>query len=168
MISSDNTLKDGVGTPYLALFNEEGTPVKDYYTGVPLGAYISNFTYKFDEEKENQATLTFDYGDPDIIDHKDLQEGSTLYLQWGYIYQDGTSFCNSVRSIKVKDLNCKFDSNGVHVTIKCVDGVSVLKHLPPHRPMSQDEEDETYEGSMVQLLDNGCGYNIGVIIEYFG
>lgn len=33
-------------------------------TGIPLGAYISNWSYKYDEEKENLATITFDTGDP--------------------------------------------------------------------------------------------------------
>ena len=34
----------GTATPYLAIFNDMGIPVKNPLTGIPIGAYISNFT----------------------------------------------------------------------------------------------------------------------------
>ena len=41
-------------------------------TGIPLGAYISTWSYRYDEEKENLATLTFDTGNPDTVDIADI------------------------------------------------------------------------------------------------
>ena len=78
-------LMEGTATPYLAIFSEDGVPVMNHLTGIPLGAYISQFQYKFDEEHENESTLNFDVGNPDIVDQDDLQTNKTIWLQWGYI-----------------------------------------------------------------------------------
>ena len=74
-------LYNGTAMPYLALFDSLGMPVMNTVTGIPLGAYISKFTYMYDEEKENLATLVFDTGDPDTVDIPELQEGSVIFLQ---------------------------------------------------------------------------------------
>lgn len=86
---NQSILYNGTATPYMALFDSGGMPIMNVITGIPLGAYISNWSYKYDEEKENLATITFDTGDPDTVDIPELQEGSIIYLQWGYIYPDG-------------------------------------------------------------------------------
>ena len=110
-------LYNGTATPYMALFNSGGMPIMNPITGIPLGAYISNWSYKYDEEKENLATITFDTGDPDTVDIEDLQESSVIYLQWGYIYPDGQFISSPVRSIKVRDLDCVFDSTGTRLSV---------------------------------------------------
>lgn len=163
---SNSNLQRGVAMPYLALFGQDGMPVNNPITGIPLGVYITNFSYMYDEEKENQASLTIDTGDPDTVDITELQENSTLLLQWGYIYPDGSHKSSPIKSIKVKDLNCKFDSTGTHLTIKCIDGVSNLRHSPPHRPSSIDDDSDGYS-SMVDFLNRGCDRGIGIIIEEF-
>ena len=38
-------LYNGTAMPYLALFDSLGMPVMNTITGIPLGAYISKFTY---------------------------------------------------------------------------------------------------------------------------
>ena len=169
MASSNNNQpmsQYGTATPYLAIFNSEGKPVMNTITGIPLGAYITNFMYKYDEEKENQASLTFDTGNPDAVDIKELQEDKTIYLQWGYVFPDGEFIASPIKSIKVKDFNCTFDSTGTHVTILCVDGVVALRHLPPHRPSAEDDDDDGVS-SMVDFLDRGCDHGVGIIIEKF-
>ena len=165
-MESLNNLQNGIAMPYLAIFDQDGMPVKNPITGIPLGVYISSFSYKYDEEKENQASLTLDTGDPDTVDIVGLQEGKTIILQWGYIYPDGSHKSSPVKTIKVKDLNCKFDSTGTHVTLQCIDGVANLRHSPPHRPSSA-EDDSDGRSSMVDFLDRGCDRNIGIIIEEF-
>ena len=164
--NKSNMSSYGTATPYLAIFNEEGSPVMNTITGIPLGAYISSFTYKYDEEKENQAMLTFDTGNPDTVDIKELQEGKTIYLQWGYVFPDGSFLSGPIKSIKVKDFNCTFDSTGTHATIVCIDGVVALRHLPPHRPSAEDDDNDGIS-SMVDFLDHGCNHNVGIIIEKF-
>lgn len=154
----------GTATPYLALFNSDGEPIMNQLTEIPLGEYITQFSYKYDEQKENQARLTFEVGDPDIVDQVDLQEGSTILLQWGYIFNNGSHISGPIKSIKVKDFNSTFDSTGVHVSLVCIDGAVSLRHIPPCAPCA--EEDKAEMGFM-KFLDNGCMMNVAVIIEEF-
>jgi hypothetical protein len=159
-------LKYGIAQPYLAIFNEEGKPVMNPITGIPLGAYITNFSYKYDEEKENQASITFDVGDPDTVDIEDLQEKKIVVLQWGYIYSDTTFISSEPKIIQVKDFNCTFNSTGTHVTIKFIDSVSSVRKLPPHRPSAEDDDDDGYS-SLVEYMERGCDQGLGIIIEKF-
>lgn len=99
-------LYNGTAMPYLALFDSLGMPVMNTVTGIPLGAYISKFTYMYDEEKENLATLVFDTGDPDTVDIPELQEGSVIFLQWGYVYPDGQFISGPIKTIKIRDFDC--------------------------------------------------------------
>lgn len=151
-------------TPYLAVFNDMGMPVNNPLTGIPLGAYITSFSYTYDLKKENQASLTIETGNPDTVDIAELQSGKTIFLQWGYIFPNGQSISSPVKAIQVKDLNAVFDQNGTKVTLKCVDGVSNLRHVPGHAPNDKDD-DETL--GMVAFMDNGCGVGMGIIIEKF-
>lgn len=162
----NNMSQYGTATPYLALFNEEGIPVQNTVTGIPLGAYISNFSFKYDEEKENQCTITFDTGDPDTVDIEELQEGKALLIQWGYIFPDGTHLSGPIKSLKVKDFNSKFDDKGTHASIVLIDSTVEMRHLPPHRP-SAEEDDEDGVSSFTDYLNRGCDHGIGVIIEKF-
>lgn len=45
-------LYNGMGQPYLALFDFRGMPIMNPITGIPLGAYISTWNYRYDEEKK--------------------------------------------------------------------------------------------------------------------
>lgn len=156
----------GTATPYLAIFDQGGMPVMNTVTGIPLGAYITAFTYKYDEEEENQAVLTFETGDPDTVDIPELHEGKVVYLQWGYVFPDGSFVSGPIKPIRVKDFNCSFDDMGTHATIKCIDGAMDIRYFPPHRPSAEDDDDDGVS-SMVDYLDRGCDQSIGVIIEKF-
>ena len=39
-------LYNGMGQPYLALFDFRGMPIMNPITGIPLGAYISTWNYR--------------------------------------------------------------------------------------------------------------------------
>ena len=117
--------------------------------------------FRSGEEKENLATITIDTGNPDTVDVEALQENRDIFLQWGYIFSDGTFVSSPAINIKVRDFDCIFDSTGTHITIKCIDGTNHLRFMPPHKP-TEDTDD-----SMVKFLDSGCGLNVGVIIERF-
>lgn len=154
-------LRQGTGQPYLALFDSGGMPIRNPITGIPLGAYITNFSFRYDEEKENIATVAIETGDPDSVDIEAIQEGSTIFLQWGYIYANGESLSSPIRVIKVRDFDGIFDDMGTHITIKCVDGVGDLRFFPPYTFT-------TVPGfSLSEELDKGYHNNIGIIIEEF-
>lgn len=154
-------LYNGTGQPYLALFDYGGMPIMNPITGIPLGAYISTWNYRYDEEKENLCTITFDTGDPDTVDISSIQEGMNLCLQWGYVYPDGQFISGPVKVIKVRDFSAVFDNLGTHVTIKCVDSTGDLRFQPAYNLSDMQE----YQLST--FLDNGCNNDVGVIIEIF-
>ena len=160
-VSDPPILLEGTGTPYLAIFNIMGMPVMNKLTGIPLGAYVSSFTYTFNEEKENEAIIVFDTGNPDTVDQEDLQVNCQIWLQWGYIFSDGTSICNEPRAVKIVDYNATFDDIGTHSTLKCKDGTSDMRKMLPLKAGGDPNE------AMSKFLDEGCEMGMGVVIEKF-
>ena len=73
------------------------------------------------------------YKRQDTVDIPELQEGSVIFLQWGYVYPDGQFISGLIKTIKIRDFDCIFDSTGTHVTIKCIDSVGDLRFQPPYR-----------------------------------
>lgn len=159
--SNPSILNQGTATPYLAIFSEVGTPVLHPITGVPLGAYISQFEYKYDEEKLNECTVTFDCGDPDVVDEKSFPEGMVIFVQWGYIYSDGSSVSSEAVSLKVRDYNVTFDDQGVHSSLVCLDVKADLLLSLPVKPNGDDNK------TLDKYLENGCDLDMPVIIEAF-
>ena len=159
--SDPSILLKGTATPYLAIFSEEGMPIMNQITGIPLGAYISRFQFKYSEEEENLATLTFECGNPDIVDQEDLGENKIIILQWGYIYADGTAVCNKPKAVKIQDFNCTFDDSGTHASILCRDSTADIRYALPLKAGGFESE------KMSNFLDNGCELDIGVVIEKF-
>ena len=153
--SDPSILLKGTATPYLAIFSEEGMPIMNQITGIPLGAYISRFQFKYSEEEENLATLTFECGNPDIVDQDDLGENKTIILQWGYIYADGTAVCNKPKAVKIRDFNCTFDDSGTHASILCIDSTADIRYTLPLKAGGFESE------KMSNFLDNGCELDIG-------
>ena len=152
--SDPSILLKGTATPYLAIFSEEGMPIMNQITGIPLGAYISRFQFKYSEEEENLATLTFECGNPDIVDQEDLGENKTIILQWGYIYADGTAVCNKPKAVKIQDFNCTFDDSGTHASILCRDSTADIRYALPLKAGGFESE------KMSNFLDNGCELDI--------
>lgn len=159
--SDDPILVQGTGMPYLALFSELGTPVVNHTTGVPLGAYISQFQYKYDEERSNECTITFDCGNPDIVDETSFPKNTKLFVQWGYIFPDGSSISSAAEAVKVRDYNVDFDDSGVHGTLVCLDAKYDLVLSLPVRPNGDASK------TLDKFLENGCDLNMPVIIEAF-
>lgn len=159
--SDPSILLKGTATPYLAIFSEEGMPIMNQITGIPLGAYISRFQFKYSEDEENLATLTFECGNPDIVDQEDLSENKIIILQWGYIYAEGTAVCNKPKAVKIRDFNCTFDDSGTHASILCIDSTADIRYTLPLKAGGFESE------KMSNFLDNGCELDIGVVIEKF-
>lgn len=150
-------LEHGTGTPYLALFQEDGNPILNPITGIALGAYISKFVFKSSDEKEDACVLTFDTGDPNTVDIEAIQEGKIINVQWGYIYSNASHNSSKVHGLEIKQLEMVFDDRGTHVTLHCKDVVSNLRHSIPYKPNGTDQ-------TMKDFLDSGCGCDQGIII----
>lgn len=154
-------LEKGTGTPYIALFSETGEPVINPLTGIPIGVYVTSFTFGSGDEDEDVLRITIDTGNPDTIDIPEIQEGNQLHVQWGYIYSDGSSNSSNVHIVKIKQLEVNFNDQGTHINITAKDSVSDLRTSAPYKPNGG----ESY--NLKNYLDDGLGLNKGVIIEMF-
>lgn len=155
-----SNLHHGTATPYIALFNYFLEPIMNPITGIPLGAYMSRFAYNFDQESENICEATFDTGDPATADIKELKDGYELGVQFGYIYANGTYKSSKLHYLKVKEVDCVFDDQGTHITIRMKDSVNDLRGSEPYKPAG---EGYTFK----DFLDEGMGLMRGLIIEKF-
>ena len=155
-----SNLHHGTATPYIALFNAFLEPIMNPLTGIPLGAYMSRFDYNFDQESENVCEVTFDTGDPATADIAELKDGYELGIQFGYIYDDGTYKSSKLHYLKVKEVDCVFDDQGTHITIRMKDSVNDLRGSEPYKPAG---EGYTFK----KFLDEGMGLMRGLIIEKF-
>lgn len=154
-------LHKGMGAPYVALFNEVGKPIENSLTGLPLGAYINLFNYKTDEGNENLCTLEICTGNPLTVDNEEIQEGSTILIQWGYIFPDTSSTSSPPLSLKIRDVDILFSDQGTKITLKCIDKTGILRQMPIWIP----EQNEQI--SLKAFMDEGFGQNMGVVIEKF-
>lgn len=161
IVVNDPILYKGTGAPYVALFNEIGKPIENTLTGLPIGAYINKFSYKTEEAEENLCTLEICTGNPATVDEEALQEGSTLIIQWGYIFADSSSSSSEPVSLKIRDVDILFDDNGTKMTLKCIDKTAKLRQVPIWVP--DPESDIT----LIDYMDEGLGCNMGIVIERF-
>lgn len=131
-MENTKSLKNGTGTAYLAIFDNNKKPVCDN-RGIPIGVYMSDFWYQYEEDGSDSAEITLNTDDPDIVDIPALAHDNTLRVQWGLIFSDGTSESSPVRKIVIRDHDIDFDENGVKLLLKCTDGADKIKALPADR-----------------------------------
>jgi hypothetical protein len=84
-----------------------------------------------------------------------------LFVQWGYIYSDGSSVSSEAKALKVRDYNVEFDDQGVHSTLVCLDIKADLLLSLPVKPNGDDNK------TLDKYLENGCDLEMPVIIEAF-
>lgn len=154
-------LYQSTATPYLALFDEIGRPITNSATGLPIGAYINQFSHKTDESKENLCTITLSTGNPTSVDNNQIQEGATILVQWGYIYPDGSSISSPLEIFKIRDMDIVFDDQGTKITLKCVDKSAKIRQLPIWVPKPDSKK------TIKDFMDNGLGNGLGIVIEKF-
>lgn len=127
---SPSVLFKGTGTPYLAIFNGSGKPIYCQKHQLPIGIFVKSFEYVYEEDKEDTGEIHIETDNPDLIDHVDLQYYSTLLLQWGYIYTDGSYLCGPPRKVIIIGHSINFTSVGVTISLKLADIGILLKTVP--------------------------------------
>ena len=120
-------LEQGTGTPYLAIFSEGGRPIMDDLSGLPLGTFVTQFEYTYEEEKEDHGKIQVEINNPNIVDLPELQYWRGLQLQWGYIYSSRDPYCGPLRRVIIVDTDIRFTQEGVRMTIEFKDASILLK-----------------------------------------
>lgn len=158
--SSPYTLMQGTATPYIAFFNEDGYPLINPDTGIPLGAYVNSFELKLSEGAEDYGTIRIDNSNPDLVDIPELKENGEIIIQYGYIFSNGSTKSSKPRRLVVKQVNQVFDESGTHLTLFVKDSITDLRHSLPFKPSGDNV-------TMLDYMNEGFNQGVGIIIESF-
>lgn len=123
-------LPKGTGTPYLAIFNAQQAVIRDPKNNLPLGTFVTDFEYVYDEEKSDKGKIQLETDNPDLISLTELDYYQGLQLQWGWIYPDHTGVFGPVRRVIITGQSIEFTSKGVRITLEISDAATVLKNTP--------------------------------------
>lgn len=152
----------GIAMPYLAIFNAAGIPIYNPHTKRPLGTNITQFSYKYEVEKDTEANLDIQVAHYSVVDLTDIQEKAIIYLQWGYIYPEGRTVSSKPKKLQIKEAEYTFDSQGTNIKLKCKALTFELTHMPQYVP-NNPEDGRKFS----QWLDDGLDKAMGIIIRKF-
>lgn len=150
---------NGVGMPYVAIFNIDGYPIIDPLTGLPVGCGITRFTFKSQVDEPNETSITIMTGSSAIADSPQLQEGYLIVVQWGYIFPKGNTISSKPKPLRIKEIDYTFDNNGTTVVLKCEDQSGEIRFLPQYIP------DPTTNETFTDYMDRGFDQEIGILIQ---
>lgn len=168
---SDPILDEGMGTPYLAVFDGFKKPIIDPVSQLPIGVFLDNFIYEYNEDKEDSGSFVLITGNPNLGDIPELSYFMPLYLQWGYILANGTVKASPLRKVMIVGSNTTFGQEGVSIEIKFADAAAIIlknspaKYFSDPDIMSKDEIaywEYLLEGIPVgiTILDNTKQFNL--------
>lgn len=130
MEDSKPIMEGGSATPYLAIFDGRSNPIVDPLTNLPIGTYVTNFEYVYNEEDDDTFEITLTCDNPNLIDLPQLSYLMPLLLQWGWIFSDGSSNCGPVRKVVIRDSESNFSDSGVKIVLKGTDAFALTKVMP--------------------------------------
>ena len=120
----------GMGAPYLGIFNGQSKPIKCQKNDLPIGTFVKSFEYKYTEDGPDVGEIMIETDNPDLLDHPDLQYYSELWLQWGYIFPDGSCLPGPPRKVIIIGNTAEFTERGTTINIKFADVGIMLKTVP--------------------------------------
>ena len=159
-------MNTGIALPYIALFSQQGIPIINPVTGIPIGCSITRFSFKFEVDEFTESRLEFTVPGVQIADNIDLQEGVCIAIQWGYIYPETRTISSKPQLIRLKEVDYTFDDSGTHVRIK---GHAVTKETLEYLPQVVNPKiDDGLKGlSLSQMMDAGFNQQIGIVMRRF-
>lgn len=131
-MEEDNIMKDQA-MPYIALFDQKGDPIIHPISGLPLGMYITDFSYTYEEDEDDVASITIETDDLDVNSLKEFKNKTPLIVQWGYIFPDGSKEVSQPRKVIIRDDEFDASESGDKYTFKCTDAFSLVKTQPADR-----------------------------------
>ena len=130
MSNQPQTLKNGTGTPYLAIFDGEGKPIIDELLGKPVGLFVTRFSYTMDEDDIDTGSITINSSNPNISDNPSLMYRSRLQIQWGWLFSDKSKLISPLKKVMVKKRKTSFSQTGVEMVITIGCPTSLTKSTP--------------------------------------
>lgn len=130
MSDNNQVLKNGTGTPYLAIFDGSKKAIIEPITNMPVGMFVTSFQYDYIEDGPDEGNLIIECGNPDIGDLPQFGYEMPLFLQWGYIFSDKSQFCGPLRKVIIIGCKVTFAEQGVRLEIDFADATVLLKNQP--------------------------------------
>lgn len=161
MWDSEPVLVNGNGTPYLAIFDGQGNPIYDDLNNIPIGMETESFSYKYTEGKGDSGKFTIVTNYVGIVDHPSLQFKMPLWLQWGWIFSDGSFKPGPPRLVNVKSHEIQFTPQGTRFTIHFADASLFLSAAPAN--YAKEASDWL---SSVKYLAKGLPPGLGIYVDH--
>ena len=142
-MSTVNKMRKGYGKPVVIIRSDNGRTIAstepDFqhawgFNTLDLGRSITMFNYMYVDDDEDECMITFETQNPNLPDHKELQEGSLIKVEWGY-------WGNTVtRKIRVKTLRTRYQNDKIIFDVKCVDRASAIAGKGVKKSTIMDQE----------------------------
>ena len=129
---SDATLYEGMGAPYLAIFDGGQEAIIDPVSKLPIGVYVVSFEYTYEEGKEDKGRFIIVTNNTNLISLKEFNYMMPLHLQWGWIYPDATSKSGPLKKVLITGHDVHFTPEGTRITIEFSDCSILLKNMQPN------------------------------------
>lgn len=155
-----NILLEGVGAPYVAVFDAASNAIIDPSSGLPIGELIDNFVYEYAEEKEDSGSFVITTKGSAICDVPALQYSNILWIQWGYLLPNGSVICGKARQVMITDISAGFKNDRVTLEVKFADSSIRLKNVPANYFSTELD----FFNDLVGLLQ---GYSITPVIKRY-
>lgn len=130
-------LYEGTGTPYLALFDKTGAPLKDPKSGDYLSSFVTSFKHKLGGENSDddaQLDVIFQYEDATLLDIPEIHAKKIIYFQYGYVFPDGSFVCGPAYTMKVMRFDMTLNAQSCTFHMYAKDVTISLRYSGPFRP----------------------------------
>lgn len=151
---SKSVLQDGTGTPYLSIFDGQGKSIIDEKNNLPIGVFVTDFEYTYDEDDDDSGHFTIETDNPEIVANSALNFQMPLKLQWGIIYPSRDPYIGPVRNVIIIGKETDFTPQGIKLTLNFASG-SILSKTTPSQYYS--DKLEFFDILNNALQGNPCG-----------
>lgn len=149
---SESTLPQGTGKPYLAIFDMKGNPILDLDKGLPIGLFVTGFTYEDDETKDDCGEIEIQTDNVNLVGQEQLKYLMPIQIQWGWEGPSGRLQSSPVRSVVIKEHDVDFTPEGVKFTLKISSSTFLLKAKAPVYNTGPNGDTLRY---IINLAENG-------------
>lgn len=126
MSSIKAILPEGYGMPLAWLYTPSGDVLRDT-DNTPITKYLEEFEYEYAEEEDDTCILTFKLPNASTLDLPYFQQDVVLHVQWGFLINSGKLIQSPIRKVAIRDLQTKYGTDGISLTLECTDLVAYLK-----------------------------------------
>jgi len=141
---SDNhkILEHSIGTHMCWIFDYKGVPITldDVYGNtLPLNQFITKFSYKYDEENDDECKITIRVHRSSQLNNDNFFESNRLKVQWGYItHKNSVPIKSPIRIVAIRDLDTVYTDDLIELNLVCTDVPSYLRQSKINKTSDTD------------------------------